>query len=89
MILTGSNPVKFSTELSTTFDHIHEWFRFNFVYLNYEKTHYSQFHTKNSQKLDLNITVADKHINTSTNIKFRSLTIDDKLPWKGHIEKKM
>jgi hypothetical protein len=33
----------------------------------------------------LNITLADKHINTSTNIKFLGLTTDDKLSWKSHI----
>jgi hypothetical protein len=47
------------------------------MYLSYKKTHYLQFQTKNSPKLDLNITLADKHINTSTNIKFLRLTADD------------
>jgi hypothetical protein len=73
MIVTGSNPVQFSTEISTTFDDINEWFRINLMYLNYEKTLYLQFRTNNSQKLDLNITLADKHI------KFLGLTIDDML----------
>jgi hypothetical protein len=49
------------------------------MYLNYEKTNYLQFQTKNSQRLDLNITLACKHINTSIDIKFLGLTIDDKL----------
>jgi hypothetical protein len=84
MIVTGCNTVQFSTELSTTFGDMNEWFRINLMYLNYEKTHYLQFQTKNSQKLDLNITLADKHINTSTNIKFLGLTIDGNLSWKGH-----
>jgi hypothetical protein len=43
------------------------------------------FRLKNSQKLDLNITLTDKHINISTNIEFLGLTIDDKLSWKDHI----
>jgi hypothetical protein len=30
-----------------------------------KKTHYLQFQTKNSQEPDLDITLADKHINTS------------------------
>jgi hypothetical protein len=85
MIVTGSNLVQFLTEISATFDDINEWFRINLMYLNYEKKHYLQLRTKNSQKLDLNITLAYKHINTSTNIKFLGLTIDDKLSWKGHI----
>jgi hypothetical protein len=55
------------------------------MYLNDEKMHYLQFQTKNSQKLDLNITLADKHINTSSNIKFLRLTIDEKLSWKSNI----
>jgi hypothetical protein len=37
MIVTGSNPVQFSTEISTTFDDINEWFGISFMYLNYEK----------------------------------------------------
>jgi hypothetical protein len=59
MIVTGSSPVQFSTELSTAFDDTDEWIRLNLMYLNYEKTHYLQFQTKNSQKLDLDITLAD------------------------------
>jgi hypothetical protein len=56
------------------------------MYLNFDKTHFLQFRTKNSQKLDLNITLADKHITNTTNIKFLRLTIDEKLSWKCHIK---
>jgi hypothetical protein len=34
MIVTGSNPVQFLTEISTSFDDIIEWFRINLMYLN-------------------------------------------------------
>jgi hypothetical protein len=86
MIVTGFYPVQFSTEVSIAFEDINEWFRNDLMYLNYEKkTHYLQFQTKNSRNLDLNTALADKHINTSTNIMLLWLTIDDKLPLKGHI----
>jgi hypothetical protein len=51
------------------------------MYLNFDKTHFLQFRTKNSQKLDLSITLADKYISNTTNIKFLGLTIDEKLSW--------
>jgi hypothetical protein len=56
------------------------------MYLNFDKTHFLQFRTKNSQKLDLSITLADKYITNTTNIKFLGLTIDKKLSWKCHIK---
>ena len=86
MIVTGSNPVHFLTEINTALDDLNKWFRSNLMYLNFDKTHLLQFQTKNSQKLDLNITFADNHIIDLTNIKFLGLIIDEKLSWKGHIE---
>jgi hypothetical protein len=53
--------------------------------LNSDKTHCLQFRTKNSQKLDLNIALLKKHIASTTNIKFLSLTVDETLSWKCHI----
>ena len=43
-----------------------------------------QFWTKNSQKLDLNITVLNKHIRNTTDIKLLGLTVDE-MSWKCHI----
>jgi hypothetical protein len=42
---------------------------------------------KNSQKIDLNITFAEKYITNTTNIKFLGLIIDENLSWKCQIEK--
>ena len=44
-----------------------------------------QFWPKNSQQLDLNITLLNKHITSTTNFKFLGLTIDETLSWKCHI----
>jgi hypothetical protein len=55
------------------------------MFLNFDKTHFLQFWTKNSQKLDLNITLLNKHITNTINIKFLGLAIDEKLSWKCHI----
>jgi hypothetical protein len=44
-----------------------------------------QFWTKNSQKLDLNITLLNNQITNSTNTKSIGLTVEDMLSWKCHI----
>jgi hypothetical protein len=54
--------------------------------LNIEKKHFLQFRTKNSQKIDLNITLAEEYITNTTNIKFSGLIIDEHLSWKCHTE---
>jgi hypothetical protein len=56
------------------------------MFLNIEKTHFLQFRTKNSQKIDLNITLAEEYITNTTNIKFLGLINDKNLSWKCHIE---
>ena len=43
LIITGSNSVEFSTERSTVFADINEWFRSNLMSLNFDKTHVWQF----------------------------------------------
>ena len=56
------------------------------LFLNLNKTTYLQFLTKNSQKLDSNITLANNQITSSTNTKFLGLTIEQTLSWKCHID---
>jgi hypothetical protein len=81
LIITGSNPVEFSTKVKTVFADINEWFRSNLMSLNFDKPHFLQFRTKNSQKLDLTVTLLNKHTSNTTNIKFLGLTIDKMLSW--------
>jgi hypothetical protein len=51
-----------------------------------QQNFFLKFRTKNSQKIDLNITFAEEYITNSTNIKFLRLIIDENLSWKCHIE---
>jgi hypothetical protein len=84
LTITGPNSVEFSTKVNTVFADINEWFRSNLISLNFDKTNFLQFRTKNSQKLNLNITLLNKHITNTTNIKFLGLTTDE-MSWKCHI----
>ena len=44
-----------------------------------------QFRTKNTQKLDLNITLMNNQMNNSKNTKFLGLNIDETLSRKSHV----
>jgi hypothetical protein len=50
-------------DVNTVFNNVNEWFRSNLMFLNIEETHFLQFRTKNSQKIDLNITLAEEYTN--------------------------
>jgi hypothetical protein len=86
LVITGTNPAQFLVHVNIVFNNVNEWFRRNLMLLNIEKTHFLKFPTKNSQKINLNITLADKYISNTANIKFLGLIIDENLSWKCHIE---
>jgi len=84
-IITNPSPIEFANKLNKIYAEVNEWFRNNLLFLNLNKTTYLQFQTKNSQKLDLNITFLNNQIINSTNTKFLGLTIEETLSWKCRI----
>ena len=83
--ITNPSPIEFANKLNKVFADVNEWFRNNLLSLNLNKTTYLQFQTKNSQKLDSNITLLNNQITNSTNTKFLGLTVEEMLSWKCHI----
>lgn len=75
--INSPSSTEFSTEVSTVFADINEWFKSNLLSLNLDKTNFLQFQSKYSQKLYLNITLLNKHFINTTNIKFLVMTIDE------------
>jgi len=88
-IITSPNSAEFSIKVNTVFADINEWFKSNLLSLNFDKIHFLQFQTTNSQKLDFNNTLLNKHITYTTNIKSLGLTIDETLSWKCHINHRL
>ena len=84
-IITHPSPIEFANILNRIIADVNEWFKNNLLSINLDKTTYLQFWTKNSQKLDLNITLLNNQIINSTNTKFLGLTIEEMLSWKCHI----
>ena len=79
--ITSPSSTEFSIEVGTVFADINEWFKSNLLSLNLHKTYFLQFQTKYSQKLYLNITLLNKHIINTTNIKLLVLNTEETLSW--------
>jgi len=58
----------------------------NNITMNFNKTQYVEFRTKNYYNVNTQIQSDQKSITNSTEIKFLGLIIDDTLSWKQHIE---
>jgi len=84
-IITNPSPIELSDKLNEVFTNINEWFRNNLLFLNFNKTSYLQFQTKNSQKLSSNIKLLNNQITKSTNTTFLGLSIEEMLSRKCHI----
>jgi len=83
IIVTSSNLENFETQIDKIFGEINNWFKISQLVLNYNKTHYLQFNTKNSRDYILKLNYQVNYIKSSTNTKFLALIIDDSLSWQN------
>jgi len=80
---------KFKDDINSKIDDINYWFRSNSLSLNFGKTYFVQFRTKNRYETNLKITCDNKLIKETKNTKILGLNIDSSLSWKDHIEQMM
>ena len=78
--------MNFERILNTNFRIVNEWFNFNFLSLNFDKTYYMQFTTKSKILNDLNNECNNKTLIQANFLNFLGLTLDFTLSWKQHID---
>jgi len=83
---TNSKQEGLQTALKKTLSEINSWFKANFLLLNFNKTHYLEFKTKNCIDTTLDIKYFNTTIANVTYTKFLGLVIDDTLTWDNHID---
>jgi len=86
--VTSPNVENFETKIDKIFGDIN-WFKVNQLILNYNKTHYLQFNTKNSRDYDLKLNYQGNYVKSYSNTKFLGLIIDDSLLRKAHTDQMM
>ena len=86
IIITGSNRQDFNINANQMFQNINTWFNINLLTLNFNKSQYLGFRTKNYYNVNTQIKYDQECITNATEIKFLGLTLDDTLSWKQYIE---
>ena len=86
LIISNPDPVNFRDDANKILQHVQEWFDANLISLNWEKTHFMDFTTKNNSFSTFDIIYKDKKLTTVDSIKFLDLILDNSLSWKKHIE---
>jgi len=86
ILITSPNKNDFQLKITAAFNFINEWLNTDFLSINFNKTHYVQFTTKNKPKSHIKISYNNKQISTISSIKFLGIYINDTLNWKYHIK---
>jgi hypothetical protein len=80
MIISKSDPKKFTNTINRNIIKINEWFKSNSLSLNVDKTYLLQFHKKPNQKYDFQTFYENRQITKAENIKFLGNNIDNIIP---------
>ena len=86
ILLSHSNPNGYNNNINTVFKILSDWFQQNLHSLNFTKTQFTNFTTKNNNKIGKNIKYNKKSIPTITYIKFLVLTVSYSLMWLNIID---
>ena len=70
------NPMVFYNIVITFFQTLNDWFKHNLLSLNFAKTHFIKFITKNNNQIEIKINQDNKLIAAITYTKFLGLTVD-------------
>jgi hypothetical protein len=86
IVITDTNIHNFRIDLNRTFSEINTWFKANLLTLNFKKTQYIEFRTRNGYKRPTWIEYDHRIITATSENKFLGLIIDDNLSWKQHTD---
>jgi hypothetical protein len=87
IIITERDARKLQDDLNISFGQISEWFHLNFLSLNFSKTYFIHFSSKNLNDSDINVTYENKYISKVKRINFLGININNTFSWKTHIDK--
>jgi hypothetical protein len=86
IIITDSNRRDFIINANQVFQDINTWLNVSLLTMDFNKTQYLEFRTKNYYNVNTLIEYKQECITNTTETKFLGLTMDDTLSWKQHIE---
>ena len=84
VLISHSNPI--SRKIQSIFTNLNEWFKNNLLSLNFSKTQFVHFTTRNTNQMEIIIDHDNKSIPTCSSTKFLGITVDCTLSWRHHID---
>ena len=87
LLTTVFNKLDFNININQSLHCIISWFNSNLLILNFNKTHYVEFRTKNYYQVETTVKYEHKDTSISTETKFWGLIINETLSWNQHIDK--
>jgi hypothetical protein len=86
IIVLDKDRTNIKIKINKLFDITNDWFATNLSTINYEKTCFLQFETKNNKMLDIQVSYSNVQISNNSTVSFLGLKIDNLLTWKYHID---
>jgi hypothetical protein len=87
LLITGFNKLDFNININKSICSIISWFNSNLLTINFNKTHYVKFRTKNYYQVEITVKYEHREISISTETKLLGLIINETLSWNQHIDK--
>ena len=88
ILVSHSNLSDFKNDIKIIFANVNEWFIQNLLSLNFTKTQFTNFTTKNNNQMEIIIDYNNKTIPICSSTKFLGLTADCTLSWIDLVTKK-
>jgi hypothetical protein len=86
ILFTCPHPTDFNKNIHQVFETSYRWFKAHLLSPTFEKPQCIQFITKNNTLTCRKIRYGNKTISNVSHTRFFVLTLDNRLPWKGHID---
>jgi hypothetical protein len=87
VLITSYNRSEFNIITEEILQKWDKWFKTKLLSLNFDKTHFIHFKTKNIQTTEIKVKYKDKLINPLNNIKFLGIYVNDTLTWSTHLDR--
>jgi len=86
VLISHSNLSDFKNKIQSIFTNLNEWFKNNLLSLNFSKTQFVHFTTRNTNQMEIIIEHDNKTIPIRSSTTFLGITVDCTLSWRHHID---
>jgi hypothetical protein len=85
LIISNPDSSQLEKDINKVIQTLSRWF-YNLLFFNFEKTHFLQFLTSNTNVTKLHLTYDNTQISNTEHTKFLGLMINNRLSWQNHID---